>query len=252
MNRIIEVCANEISNWINGYTSNEMAVFGIIVAIVIAAITICHVSKPKLTYIMTVSKISFPNGIKNLKNLFQIKYNKKSINNLSIVKVVLTNEGNKTAKNFSNPIKITSLNHPIICAMIDYEETTGDLNISITEDNNKKFINVNVDYLNEDDKVVINMVFDTDETPKLTFSTRCLGCSSIKKVQGPKKLRFICNCFIWLSLISMFLLYSVTVSLRKQNDLLEKEVQINRQKVLEGYHKLYNQYENDEKNIEIS
>ena len=250
MDRIIEACAKEIGNWINGYTSNEIAIFGIIVAIVIAAITICHVSKPKLTYIMTVSKISFPNSMKNLKNLFQIKYNKKSINNLSIVKVVITNEGKKTAKNFSNPIQITSLNHPIICTMVDDEETTRNLNISITEDNNKKFIDVNVDYLNEDDKVVINMVFDTDETPKLTFSTRCLGCSSIKKVQGPKKLRFICNCFIWLSLILMLLLYSVTVSLRKQTDLLEEEVQINRQKVLDIYHKLYNQYENDEKNIE--
>lgn len=249
MNRLIEVCQKEISNWINGYTSNEIAVFGIIVAIVIAIITICHVSKPKLTYMMTVSKISFPNSMKNLKNLFQIKYNKKSISNLSIAKVVLTNEGKKTAKSFSNPIKITSINHPIICTMIDDDETTKNLNISITEDINKRFIDINIDYLNENDKVVLNMVFDTDETPKLIFSTRCLGCSSIKKVQGPKRLRLVCNCFICLSLLLMFLLYSVTVSLRKQTDLLEADLTVAKEKIINKYHELYNRYEDDEKNI---
>lgn len=250
MNRIFNESVRIIDGWINNCTNNEIVVFEIIAAIVLALIPLYYIRRPKLTYMTTISRISFPKDINNLKNLLQIKYNKKNITNLSVVKIVITNEGREIAKDFSNPIKITSASDPIIYAKIDVIETSENLKVTLIEDPKKEFVNVEVDYLNENDKIVIYLAFDTDKRPELAFSTRCHGCSSIKKVDGPKILRTMLTILLVITLFVAFVLYNVYASFKKEVDILELEVKEHRQEVLEGYRKLYEKYESDEKNIE--
>ena len=249
MNKIFNESIRVINSWINNCTNNEITAVGIIATIIIAFISLYCIRRPKLTYMMTLSRISFPKDINNLRNLLQIKYNKKNITNLSVVKIVITNEGREIAKNFSNPIKITSASDPIIYAKIDSTETSENLKVMLTEDPKKEFVNVEVDYLNENDKIVIYLAFDTDKRPELSFSARCHGCSSIKKVDGPKILRTILTILLVISLFVAFVLYNVSASFKKEVDILEVEVKKHRQAVLEGYRKLYSKYETDEKNI---
>ena len=204
---------------------------------------------PKLSYFINILPFINPSNVdKSIKNKLKIIYNNQEVEQLSLARVIICNEGKGVADNFSSPITI-KFNKKILYVVPNEKVLVSGIidEYTISRDNTK--VEFKPNFINQGENIYFDFVLESTKDIDIEVTGRCKGCSAIKKVQGPKRNRITS---IILLILSLFLTLTMVVFCafsHKRIVAIQEELANNQKEIAASYHKLYNTFENDEKNI---
>ena len=186
-----------------------IAVIGIIITIIGIIITVRTIKKRKPVYaVETISIIH--NNIQKDKDL-KIFYGEDEVENVSISKIALWNEGKETIRSndiaSTQPLKIVLNNkYDILNAEILFQKNDGNnFEVSIAKD--KKSVNITFEYFDKNDGVIIQIVHTGNSKENITIAGKIKSVKHIKeKYPKEKEVRFAI-CLLFWSVFSGFFLF---------------------------------------------
>lgn len=200
---------------------------------------------PKLSYFINILPFINPSNVdKSIKNKLKIIYNNQEVEQLSLARVIICNEGRGVADNFSSPITI-KFNKKILYVVPDKKIlASGIVNEYVISKDSKK-VEFTPQFINQGESISFDFVLESVKDIDIVVTGRCKACSSIKKVQGTKKHRItstILSTVLTILIFVSFFLTGVAFSLKK--DIEKGQIEL-----IESYHKLFNIFENDDKKM---
>ena len=204
---------------------------------------------PKLSYFINILPFINPSNVdKSIKNKLKIIYNNQEVEQLSLARVIICNEGRGVADNFSSPITI-KFNKKILYVVPDKKIlASGIVNEYVISKDSKK-VEFTPQFINQGESISFDFVLESVKDIDIVVTGRCKACSSIKKVQGPKRNRITS---IILLILSLFLTLTMVVFCafsHKRIVAIQEELANNQKEIVASYHKLYSAFENDEKKM---